>query len=339
MKKIESVFSKSAVDKAGRQLAFGNAKNLSTEEAQEIVAHWRSCHEYPMFRARQNLKNRANKITKEAIVVQRHKREISIISKLRRQSIRLTQMQDIGGCRAIVPRLSDVREIESLYKDYHDKDDRISAPAASGYRSLHIVERVPVSKEPSSTEFLIEIQLRTLLQHSWATAIETVDTFLGTDIKSSNAPAEWLRLFALISGAFALQERTEPPPGVPSEIGVLKKEIEELDADLNLLVQLRGWSQVARVMHDDGIRIKKHVLLSLDAKTRNITIKSFSAQNFDKAYAEFVELDRASERDPSLRSVLVSADSIKKLKIAYPNFYIDTSRFFQLMSYVLSRSV
>jgi len=47
---------------------------------------------------------RAKKIDKQAIIAQRLKRLPSIDAKLRQHAswMKLTQMQDIGGCRAIV---------------------------------------------------------------------------------------------------------------------------------------------------------------------------------------------------------------------------------------------
>ena len=79
-------------------------------------------------------------------VVQRLKRLPSIISKLERlPRIRLSQMQDIGGCRAVL-RTSDhaydlaldfassrIRHKLIRYQDY------IENPRRSGYRSLHMM--------------------------------------------------------------------------------------------------------------------------------------------------------------------------------------------------------
>jgi hypothetical protein len=56
----------------------------------------------------------------------------------------------------------------------------------------------------------IEIQIRSKLQHLWATAVETAQIFTGQALKSKvkNASADWLRFFALTSSAFALREET-----------------------------------------------------------------------------------------------------------------------------------
>jgi hypothetical protein len=40
-----------------------------------------------------------------------------------------------------------------------------------------------------------EIQLRSRLQHAWATTVETVDTFTRQAIKTGGGKAEWRRFF------------------------------------------------------------------------------------------------------------------------------------------------
>lgn len=44
----------------------------------------------------------------------------SIIEKLKRESIRLTQMQDIAGCRLVVPDITRQDKVVTIIKDYFD---------------------------------------------------------------------------------------------------------------------------------------------------------------------------------------------------------------------------
>src|SRR2546423_9810586 len=83
----------------------------------------------------------------------------SIADKLKRESIRLTQIQDIAGCRIIV---SDIAEQESVIQSLMGLfqqatvTDRRTKPSHS-YRAVHVV----VNHDGK----LIEIQVRTSLQH------------------------------------------------------------------------------------------------------------------------------------------------------------------------------
>jgi hypothetical protein len=42
----------------------------------------------------------------------------------------------------------------------------------------------------------VEVQVRTQLQHSWATAVEAVGLFRREDLKAGRGDLDWLRLFA-----------------------------------------------------------------------------------------------------------------------------------------------
>ena len=58
----------------------------------------------------------------------------------------------------------------------------------------------------------IELQIRTKLQHIWATAVESMGTFLGQALKSRQGDQEWLDFFAATSSAFAYKEGCVPIP-------------------------------------------------------------------------------------------------------------------------------
>ncbi|MBU6438396.1 MAG: hypothetical protein KGQ77_12790, partial [Betaproteobacteria bacterium] len=57
----------------------------------------------------------------------------------------------------------------------------------------------------------IEVQLRTRLQHAWATAVEIVDAFTGQALKSglklNSGDPKWRRFFALMSSVIAIREK------------------------------------------------------------------------------------------------------------------------------------
>src|SRR5262245_46773962 len=86
----------------------------------------------------------------------------SIIEKLRRESIRLTQIQDIAGCRLIVSGIVDqdnvIRALTKLFERTTIIDHR--QQPSHGYRAVHVVV--------NHSGKAIEIQIRTTLQHLWA---------------------------------------------------------------------------------------------------------------------------------------------------------------------------
>ena len=163
------------------------------EKAAEIVENWRSSHSYPMQIIRNNLANRAKKVQPKPIVAQRLKRFVSITGKLAREPrMKLSQMQDIGGCRAIMSSVAHVRELVVAHEEaWHKNPNRhelnkcrgyIATPKASGYRGVHLIYKF-ISDNPKYIVHngqRIEIQIRCRLQHAWATTVEVVGAGLGS---------------------------------------------------------------------------------------------------------------------------------------------------------------
>ncbi|WP_366942619.1 RelA/SpoT domain-containing protein [uncultured Tateyamaria sp.] len=83
----------------------------------------------------------------------RVKRISSIRKKLARSTVELHQMQDLVGCRAILPTMDDLREVLSKYQseetggNVRRKTDYIENPKDSGYRSF---ESLRVCRRPST---------------------------------------------------------------------------------------------------------------------------------------------------------------------------------------------
>lgn len=111
------------------------------------------------------------------------KSTISIVEKLRRQKTRLSQMQDIAGCRVIVKGVREqdslVYAAEVLLGDVEVDDKRAYAP--SGYRAVHVIAKVGGK--------LVEIQVRTMAQHFWAEFSEKLADLHGQEVKYGGGPS------------------------------------------------------------------------------------------------------------------------------------------------------
>src|SRR6266498_4478476 len=192
------------------------------DKAFAIINNWRSSHSYPLQVLKMTLLTRAKRVDNDAIVAQRIKRLSSIASKLKRNSnMKLSQMQDLGGCRAVLGTPRRVTELVDIYEkaaaknprdrpEFIKKYDYIKEPKIDGYRSVHFVYKYRTNAAgPAIYNGLrIEIQLRSRLQHAWATAVETVSTFTGQALKSNIGDEAWKRFFALVGSAIAARELT-----------------------------------------------------------------------------------------------------------------------------------
>ena len=130
-------------------------------------------------------------------------------------------MQDIGGCRAIVSSVDEVRKLSNNMEGSRTKngldhiDNYVEKPQRSGYRGIHHIYRFNTNAVPECNGLKIEVQLRSPLQHALATAVETVGTFTRQALKSSQGSEEWLRFFQLMGTVVATRERTGFVPDTP----------------------------------------------------------------------------------------------------------------------------
>jgi ppGpp synthetase/RelA/SpoT-type nucleotidyltranferase len=107
---------KSTVGKAGERLIDPKTPE-EYGDSLEILSNWRSAHAYPLNSMQMSPRYRAQKINKDAIISQRLKRVQSIKGKLQRsKGMQLHRMQDIGGCRAILPSINEVHILRELMK-------------------------------------------------------------------------------------------------------------------------------------------------------------------------------------------------------------------------------
>jgi Region found in RelA / SpoT proteins len=340
---IAPKYSKKAVSRAGDILISDSAELESLNEAIEVISNWRSSHGYPLQVIKNTLGNRAKRIDRSAIIAQRLKRLSSIESKLRRlDQTRLAGMQDIGGCRAILKTVKQVNELVSKYKEIKnpagrptliDSDNYIEYPKASGYRGIHLIFKYQ-SLAPNCSVFnghKIEIQLRSRIQHYWATAVETASSFLGESLKSDEGDERWLRFFALASSRLAFIEHSEIVPNTPIDTDELLDELYKLWTELDVETFLSG-CRVVTEKSGDGRYQKSHTfLLQLDSAEKVVYIYGYQKPELKRATEDYLAMEKEYANQPKMQVVLVEVDSLAKLKSAYPNYYADTGQFLGLL--------
>ncbi len=337
----------------------GSSKDLPLEEvlqrveelhhALKVINNWRSSHSYPLHCLKMALKTRARAVSRDAIVAQRIKRLSSIEAKLKRwEGMQLARMHDIGGCRAIMRNVQQVNELVRVYEESRSKNphrgpefvrpyDYITQPKEDGYRSIHLVYRF----RSSSTKYRvynglrIEIQLRTQLQHAWATALETASMFTGQALKSNVGDESWKRFFALAGTALAIREKLPTVPGTPTGNG-LATELRDLYNILRVQTVLQGWGAAAHKL--GGARRAQTYLLVLDTTLKNLEVTGFRESELAKASEAYMVAEKAARDKPERQTVLVSVDTLAGLRRAYPNFFLDTAAFIQAVQQAIGNS-
>lgn len=161
------------------------------DDALAIALAYRAEHQPPLTTVVMGLRSMVKTVGAPVIVAQRLKRMPAIIGKLTRfPMMDLSRMQDIGGCRAILPNQDAVERVRrrvvknrwEILKTY----DYASTPKGTGYRAVHLV----VANHGRQ----VEVQLRTTHQHSWAETVEQIELRRDYGLKDGTGPDLLLEL-------------------------------------------------------------------------------------------------------------------------------------------------
>lgn len=292
------------------------------------------------------LRRKGNQIDPNCLVAQRIKRLPSIYHKLDRfPTMKLSQMQDIGGCRVVLSSAKRAEDLVRLYRESRIKhrlikvDDYIGTPRSSGYRGVHLIYGYYSDRNNTYNSLKTEMQIRSTLQHAWATAVETVGTFTGQALKSSLGREDWLRFFALMGTAMAFREKRPPVPETPGNILELIDEIRHYANTLNVKANLQAFGAALNTRDIFSEKDAHFFLLELGSREDeagvSITISGYPLSQIDKAAFDYLEVERRIASDPQSDAVLVSVDSLEALRRAYPNYFLDTEVFIRALDQVL----
>lgn len=308
-----------------------------------VAQNWRASHARPLLTFRMGLASRAKRVSRDVLIAQRLKRINSVLNKLSREPhMKLSQMQDLGGCRAILPTVNAVDRVFAMYggiQTLFENEgsircyDYVRMPKEDGYRGIHVVGRyrARAATNEAWNGQRIEVQLRTRLQHAFATAVETVTTFTRHPLKFGGGPEEWRRFFALSGSAFALRESTSPVPGTQEDPNELIRELRDTTKRLKVRQRLAGWARALKRVPRKNVGSFKWLLLVLNLTDTTIKVTGFATRA--KAADAINQIEQ--QRRDDLDAVLVWVNSINDLKAAYPNYYADTDEFINALNQAL----
>jgi hypothetical protein len=212
-----------------------------------------------------------------------------------------------------------------------DEKDYIKNPRSEdGYRSLHLIYRYRNQRAPDYDGLRLELQIRTKLQHTWATAVETMGTFLGQALKSRQGDQDWLDFFAIVSSAFACQERS---PLVPRYSALSNEQtwrkVATAEKRLHALDIMHGLSVAANAIGKGRTSGKAwfYHLIVLNSLEKTVKIIPYDRDSIEQALIDYGNAEADASRGAKIEPVLVSAGPIERLRHAYPNFFLDIDDF------------
>ena len=327
-------------------------------QATEVLSYWRYSHEEALESAFVLVQEVALKHDRRAIFAKRLKRLVSIRSKLQRfQKMKLNRMQDIGGCRIIVSSDKKLRRILKELKkkpefngggNFREKD-YIKTPKEDGYRSVHLTGKFQNKS--------IEIQLRTKLQHYWATALEIVDIFTGQALKSNQGEKQWKHFFLNVSRQFAIMESIHlfDNLAVEEKQKLYNQALQQSKENINSCLQVQKYSKELEVIDileayagslqvvDTKLADKElgqgYLLLTIDLEKAMVTTAFYPSDKSKTAEEDYIENERKLAENGNHIVALVSTSALGDIKQAYPNYFADSREFVMNLVLVLNIKV
>lgn len=226
--------SKSSIDKAGKVLSKSSEEDLDKSiPFTNVFDEYRKNHLVPLSKTTIEVQQWLAQYGKPYFIAQRLKRKPQILRKLKRFSVRLSQLQDIGGARIIVDQNSDVDEVANYlintfesnknFKVIKKTDYRGDGREDSGYRAYHIIlER---------DKYQMELQIRSKIQHYWAETIERTSIVYGHFIKELEGNQTVIQYFKTLSDLFYEIESGRTPDAA------LRTKVEELRNHSEKIIQ------------------------------------------------------------------------------------------------------
>lgn len=211
--------SKSRIDKAGRSLTSSDELTEEAIELEDVFDNYRASHLEPLSKMTLELQHWLHGFGGRYYIAQRLKRKPQIVRKLKRLSVRLTQLQDIGGCRVIVDTNKDVDRIQDfisknliesqLFHLRRTTDYRERGRDETGYRSVHLI----LERDGCT----LELQLRSKIQHYWSESIERTSVIYGHHLKEQEGDPAVISYFKALSDIF-FEIESGRTPSVQSKV-------------------------------------------------------------------------------------------------------------------------
>ena len=255
-------------------------------------------------------------IDKQAIVTYRIKRIESIVSKLLRQpKMHINRMADIAGCRCIVKNDDQVWRVYEALKEVLvivNENDYITESKEDGYRSLHLNVRI----DQNSTKTM-EIQIRSVDEHNWATLVEITDLVFASKIKEKGEGdmAEFHKLLSKDINNLTLKERYRI-----FQIATANHYFKKVSSIFS-----RNYIEVRETYNEARISGAKYFLLATgeDGKPEIQPYRSF-----DDAEADYYVSFRENKDNKNIVLTYIHNATFDEISMAYSNYFLTYNALF-----------
>ena len=295
-----------------------NPQSISIEDL-EMLQALRVTYKEPLAIIFKTIEKMAYKIDKNSICTYRVKRIESIVSKLIRfPKMQVQRMEDIAGCRCI---MSDKKNVFKLFETIQKSistlpfeikgkiQNYIEEPKQSGYQSIHI--NFALRNNESKR---IELQIRCLDQHNWATLVEITDLLYQAKLKEyGNRDSPDLFEFH-----YLLSKENQ------SLSSLEKNRIVDIAEKYHYVERIstvfhKNYIEVRNTWNSMRLRKQSFFLISTDSSG----VPDFEGySNFEKAEAAYFDMFNNNDENRNIVLTHLTNPSFEKISIAYSNYVL-----------------
>lgn len=327
---------KSAVRRAGEELRAAPSP-FADVRAAEVVNRWREAHLEPLQLALDAVHQNAAEL--HAPVAGRIKKFDTIVDKLARfPSAKLDRFYDIAGCRVVVTDLNELEMLCSRIESTLDCDVNQSRKRnyvaegcrpESGYRGRHLILRFDGLE--CGLRLSVELQVRTEMQHLWATAVELYDRARGTRLKfGERNPTSW-EFFRRASEVIRrLEEHEEVDAG---EIRRMFPISDGIAVSQRIIRELTEASEASTLVNSSLKDKFEFCVIDFVPSEQYMSLVSVDSMSAIRQYSLHEKVTYLGEDDIDIPhdTVLVRGQSADQLSMLYPNYFGDISPFLRLV--------
>lgn len=303
---------KSQINKLGKTIRGKLRENIPlTEDEIMSLQEYRTSFKEDLSRVFNIIASLSRKERKDNIVSFRIKRIESILSKIKRETtMSLGNMGDIAGCRIIVYSQAALNNlVVAINKNFvvTNFNDYVSKPKEDGYKGYHIYVKSPLNEHK-----LIEIQLRHITTHKWASLVEIIDILYNLKLKEGQKNEDLQEFIYILSLS-------------PNEISIeQKKRIIDIDNKFKI------YSRLNEVFLKNHIFIRHKWLKISDSadnyyfifevdEEKKSDILSFS--DYSAAECKYFDMFKTSTNSNFVLA-FIEKPSYKKICIAYSSYML-----------------
>lgn len=301
------------IRRLGERIVVGNGE-INNDDL-DLLQEYRKSFSEPLSETFNSLTQIKNKVDRQGIIAFRLKRIKTIINKvLRNPDMHLNRMGDIAGIRIIVRTESQLNRIVDDIKTKFEVSGKIrdyySDPKPIGYKGVHIYVKDPKLGKR------IEIQLRTLESHNWATLVEITDLLYNTRLKELGYKnnRELGKFHGLIS----------------RDINLTTEQAEHI---YKVLEKYNYITKLSKVFRKNNNEVKKQ-WIDVKPRSRFYLIESSPASvpklrgfsDYSKAEEEYFERYK-EDQEALVVLTAIHKPSFEQISIAYANYILSYHKF------------